>query len=95
MAKAYLIAHVTVTDPDAYAVYAQQASLAMSRHGAHVLARGGRAVQLEGAGRPRNVVLEFDSLDAALTYYRSADYQRAMRHRLGAGEAEICVVEGA
>jgi uncharacterized protein (DUF1330 family) len=94
MAKAYLIAYVTVTDPDAYAVYAELATAAQAAHGARVLARGGRTQQLEGAGRPRNVVLEFDSLEAALTYYRSDDYQRAMRHRQGAGEADICVVEG-
>lgn len=94
MTKAYLIAHVTVTDPDAYADYAAEATVALARHEARVLARGGRVEQLEGTGRARNVVLEFDSMDAALAYYRSDDYQRAMRHRLNAGEADICIVEG-
>ncbi|TPE60989.1 DUF1330 domain-containing protein [Sandaracinobacter neustonicus] len=93
-AKGYVIARVSVQDSDAYAHYAQLARLAMERHGARILARGGRYHELEGAARPRNVILEFDSYDAALRYWQSPEYQDARRHRLHAAEIELCVVEG-
>lgn len=95
MPKAYWIAHVTVTDPDPYALYAAGASEAFREFGARVLARGGHARQLEGQGHPRNVVIEFDNMETALACYNSATYQRARDHRLGAGIAEIMIVEGA
>jgi uncharacterized protein (DUF1330 family) len=94
MPKAYWIAHVTVTDPDPYALYAEGATAAFAAHGARVLARGGAVVGLEGETRPRNVVIEFDSLEAARACYDSAEYQAARAHRLGAGEAEILLLEG-
>jgi uncharacterized protein (DUF1330 family) len=94
MPKAYWIAHVTVTDPDPYALYAQGASAAFARHGAEVLARGGRVEALEGGAPPRNVVIAFPSLEEALACYRSEEYQAAKRHREGAGEAQIMIVEG-
>jgi len=92
--KGYWIARVTVTDPDQYKAYAEAAPAAFAKYGARVLARGGRSKQLEGEGRPRNVVIEFDSYDKALACYNSAEYQAARTHRVGAGEAEIVIVEG-
>ena len=53
MPKAYWIAHVTVTDPDPYALYAKGATEAFEKHGARVLARGGEVVALEGQSRRR------------------------------------------
>ena len=92
--KGYWIARVTVNDPDQYKLYAESAPDAFRKYGARVLARGGRARQLEGEGRPRNVVIEFDSFDQALACYNSPEYQAARARRAGAGEAEIVIVEG-
>ena len=94
MPKAYWIAHVTVTDPEPYKLYAERASEAFREFGARVLARGGKAEQLEGEGHPRNVVIEFDSMAQALECYRSPSYQNARRHREAAGIAQITIVEG-
>ncbi len=94
MAKAYWIAHVTVTNPDQYKHYAGDAPIAFKKYGATLLARGGTFEQMEGNGRPRNVVIEFPSLQAALDCYRSAEYQAARAKRIGAGEADIVIVEG-
>jgi len=94
MAKAYWIAHVTVSNPDQYKHYASDAPVAFKKYGATMLARGGTSEQMEGNGRPRNVVIEFPSLQAALDCYRSAEYQAARAKRLGAGEADIVIVEG-
>ena len=95
MPAALWIAHVTVTNPDAYAEYAKRATLAIAAHGGVLLARGGRYVQLEGRDRPRNVVARFASLEKAVECYHSADYQAALTFAKGAAERELLVVEEA
>ena len=92
--KAYWIARVTVNNPDQYRLYAEAAPLAFGKYNARIMARGGRCQQLEGEGRPRNVVIEFDSFEDALACYNSPEYQEARAKRQGAGEAEIVIVEG-
>jgi uncharacterized protein (DUF1330 family) len=87
------IAHVTVTDTDAYGKYAELAGPAIAKHGGEFVARGGRFVQLEGKERPRNVVAKFPSVDAAVDCYNSPEYQEALNHARGASERELMVVE--
>lgn len=87
------IAHVTVTDADAYGKYAELAGPAIAKHGGTFVARGGRFVQLEGKERPRNVVARFPSVEAAVECYNSVDYQAALNHARGASERELLVVE--
>ena len=94
MPKAYWIAHVTVTDPEPYQLYAGGAPKAFEKYGANILARGGNSEQLEGDGRPRNVVIEFASMEDALACYHSDEYQQAKAHRKNAGIADIVIVEG-
>jgi uncharacterized protein (DUF1330 family) len=91
---AYWIAHVTVTDPEAYGRYAAGATTAIEAHGGRFLARSGRYVQLEGRERARNVLAEFPSLEAAEACYRSAEYQAALAHAKGAAERDLVIVEG-
>ena len=87
------IAHVKVTDPDAYGKYAELAGPAIAAHGGTFLARGGRYVQLEGKDRPRNVVARFPSVESAVECYNSDAYQEALSHARGASERELMVVE--
>lgn len=87
------IAHVTVTDADAYAQYASRATTAIADHGGVFLARAGRAVQLEGQGHPRNVVARFPSVDAAVACYNSPAYQEALSFAKNAATRELVVVE--
>ncbi len=94
MSKAYWIAQVTVSNPEQYKFYAEAAPLAFKKYGAAILARGGRAQQMEGDGRPRNVVIEFPSYEDAIACYNSNEYQSAKAKRKGAGEADIVIVEG-
>ena len=94
MAKGYWIAHVAVSNPDQYKFYAEAAPVAFKKYGATILARGGKSQQMEGPGRPRNVVIEFPSLQAAIDCYNSPEYQAAKAKRKGAGEADIVLVEG-
>lgn len=89
------IAHVTVTDAEAYGRYAALAGPAIASHGGVFLARGGRFVQLEGRERPRNVVARFPSLEAAVACYHSPEYQAALAHAKGAADRELMVLEEA
>jgi uncharacterized protein (DUF1330 family) len=94
MPKAYWIAQVTVTDPEQYAKYQAASAAAFAEAPGRPLARAGRTVQLEGTGQPRNVVFEFDSLEAAEAFYHSPAYAAARALRERAGEVNIVVVEG-
>jgi len=93
MPTALWIAHVEVTDAEAYGRYAALAGPAIAAHGGVFLARGGRYVQLEGRDRPRNVVARFPSLEAAVECYNSPDYQAALAHAKGASVRDLMVVE--
>lgn len=91
--SALWIAHVLVTDEEAYGRYAALATGAIAAHGGVFLARGGRYVQLEGRDRPRNVVARFPSVEAAVECYNSDAYQEALSHAKGAAERDLMVVE--
>lgn len=94
MPKGYIIARVTVSDPESYAVYAKGAFAAMQKYGARILARGGKAEGLEGEARQRNVILEFESYERAKEYFNSPEYQAARQHRVNGSVGEFVVVEG-
>lgn len=87
------IAHVTVTDEEAYKKYAAGATVAIADHGGEFIARGGRYVQLEGRDRPRNVVARFPDLETAEKCYHSAAYQAALEHARDASERDLLIVE--
>lgn len=94
MNKAYWIAHVSVDDPDAYDAYRRANAEAFARYGARFLVRGGTQEVVEGHVRPRSVVLEFPSLQAAQDCYRSAEYQRAKALRDPVSTGDLVIVEG-
>lgn len=93
MPSALWIAHVEVTDAEAYGKYAKAAGAPIAAHGGVFLARGGNYVQLEGNDRARNVVARFPSLQAAVDCYHSAEYQAALAHAKGASIRDLVVVE--
>ena len=91
--KAYWIANVTVTDPDAYQGYQAIAPQAFAKFGARFLARG-EAETLEGTEWQRRVVIEFDSMQLARDCYHSEEYRAAREKRAGACTADIALIEG-
>ncbi len=95
MPKGYAISRVDIKSPEAYAQYVVAGTKAIAAHGGKPLARGGRHELLEGSARARNVVLEFESYDAARAYYYSEQYQAARALREGAAEMDMVLVEGA
>lgn len=91
---AYVVAEVDVTDPEAYRRYAALTSETVSRHGGRFIVRGGTTDPLEGEAPKRIVVIEFASLDAARSWYRSADYTAARLIRERAAKSRLFLVEG-
>jgi len=94
MPKGCVITRVDITNPEGYSRYAAAATKAIAEHGGKPLARGGRYETLEGKARGRNVVLEFESYEAARRYFHSEQYQAARKLREGAAEMEMVLVEG-
>lgn len=93
-AKAYWIAHVTVDDPTAYEAYRQANAAAFQKYGARFLVRGAGLDVVEGAMRPRTVVIEFADLATARACYHSPEYQAALRLRQPCSTADVAIVEG-
>ena len=91
---AYWMARVSVTDEESYGEYAKRAGPAIEKHGGKFLARGGRFVTLEGAEYPRNVLVEFPSVEAAKACYNSPDYQEAAAFAKDAADRLLVIVEG-
>ena len=92
--KGYWIGHVTVDDPQAYQAYREANAVPFAKFGARFLVRGGAQEVVEGDLRPRAVVIEFPSLEAARACYLSPEYQRAMALRTPVSIADLCIVEG-
>ena len=94
MAKGYWIARVDVHDKDAYASYAAANPAIFQKFGGKFLVRGGKFEAPEGQSRARNIVIEFPDYATALACYRSPEYQENARHRRGAAESELIIIEG-
>ncbi|QOV65682.1 MULTISPECIES: DUF1330 domain-containing protein [Kosakonia] len=94
MNKGYLIAHVTVSDPVAYAEYARAAAAAMQNFDPKIIAWSGQYENLEGESHERHVVFEFDSFAEAKRFYESPEYQAARALRSGAASGTFVLVEG-
>ncbi len=91
---AFVIASVNVTDPEKYKGYMALTPDAIAKHGGKFVVRGGNPEVLEGEWpRPRVVVIEFASREAAKTFYNSVDYTAARAARAGAAEFSMIVVD--
>ena len=92
---AYVIADLKVTDPEKYQLYIEQVPATIAAHGGRYRVRGGATDSLEGEWRPeRLVILEFDDLESARTWWESDDYRGPRTIRRAASEARILLVEG-
>lgn len=94
MPKGYWIARLTVNDATRYPEYVALAAPAYGRFGAKLLVRGGPYQEVEGTARPRNVVIEFPTYQAAIDCYNSPEYTAARAIRQSIADGEIIVIEG-
>ena len=96
MAKAYWVSiYRSVSNPDALAAYAKLAGPAIQAAGGKFLARGNPAKTYEGGLNQRCVVIEFDSIAAAIAAHDSPGYKAALDALGNSVEREIRIMEGA
>ena len=94
----YVIADVTVTDPETYADYRALTPGSIAAYDGCFLVRGGEHEVVVGGWTPgRLVLLEFDSLARAADWYDSPAYveARAIRQRASTGNMVMTEGEGA
>ena len=94
MPKGYLIAHVTVNDPEAYAEYVERDTPILEGYGGRFVVRGGASQAPEGPMKDRHVVVEFPSYEVARRAYHSPEYQEVARIRQRTASSDIVLVEG-
>jgi len=96
MAKAYWVSvYRSVSDEAALAAYAKLATPAITEGGGKFLARGLPAKVYENGVNQRTVIVEFDSVEAAVATHDSPGYQAALKALGNGADREIRIVEGA
>ena len=81
-------------DREEYERYREKSRPVNASHPLKPLALYGKHEVLEGAAIEGAVILEFPTVEAAKTYYDSAGYQDAVRHRFLAADYRAFIVEG-
>jgi uncharacterized protein (DUF1330 family) len=94
MPKGYWIARFHVTDAAKYDAYRAINGEAFRKYGARFLVRGGTFEARVGEGKPRNVVIEFPTYQAALDCYASPEYRKALDARGDGIDGDIIIIEG-
>lgn len=95
MAKGYWIAfYRSVSNPAALTEYAKLATPAIQAGGGRFIARGTPYRRYEAGLDQRTVVIEFDSVQAAVATYEGSAYQAALKVLGSAAERDIRILEG-
>ena len=95
MAKAYLVADVTVNDMERYSEYIRTVPTLVAKHGGKYLVRSSAVHPLEGElGVSRVTIVEFESMDAARRFYESEEYAPLLKLRTDTTRSRTAFVEG-
>jgi uncharacterized protein (DUF1330 family) len=95
MAKGYWVASLDITDQAKYDAYRALNGEAFRKYGARFLVRGGAfETPLGGKPRPRQIVIEFPSYQAAVDCFHSPEYRKALDARGDGVEVDHVIVEG-
>jgi uncharacterized protein (DUF1330 family) len=93
--KAYILAEITIHDPQTYERYKLMAPPSIAKYGGTYLVRGATTTTLEGSWQPsRFVILEFPSGDAARSWWNSPEYAEAKALRHSISTTDMLLVEG-
>ena len=93
---AYVIVEIEIHDPEKYDAYKRVVPPTLEAYGGRFVVRGGAAERLEGDWEPnRIVVLEFESVERAKTWWASEEYRIPKEMRQAASSARMIVVDGA
>ena len=85
--------NIEVKDPDAYDRYLQNSGRVATEKGGTFIARAGRYTQKEGKEFSRNVLVQFDTYEAAVEAYESDDYQEILPDALAGAVRQFLILE--
>lgn len=92
---AYIIAEIRITDAEKFEEYRAKVPATLEKHGGRYIVRGGEIRLLEGGPQPSRLsVLEFESVERAVEWYESEDYQPLIPIRQAASESRLVLVKG-
>jgi uncharacterized protein (DUF1330 family) len=94
MPKGYLVANIRVTDQERFQQFSGMAGPAIKKYGGKVLARGPVADRLEGDVSGIVMMIEFETKEAANTFYHSEEYQAAKAIREECSDTDLMIAEG-
>ena len=94
MSKGYVVANIRVKDQEKFQQFSGMAGPAIKKYGGKVLARGPDADRLEGNVSGIVMMIEFESKEAAKTFYHSDDYQAAKAVREECSDSDFMFIEG-
>lgn len=95
MAKAYwVVCYRQISDPAKLAAYGKLAVPAIEAGGGRVLSRGTAVKAYEAGQLERTVLIEFDSVEHAVTVHDSPAYQAALKALDGGAVRDMRVVAG-
>ena len=89
-----MVANIRVTDQDKFQEFSSMAGPAIKKYGGKVLARGPVADRLEGDVSGIVMMFEFESKEAANTFYHSEEYQAAKAVREQCSDTDLMIAEG-
>jgi uncharacterized protein (DUF1330 family) len=92
---AYVIADLTITDPQGFEAYRQMVPATIAKYGGKYVVRGGSMEALEGEWQPKRlVVIEFESAERAKQWWACEEYREAKAIRQRAAHTNLLIVEG-
>ena len=94
MPKGYIIGHITVNNPDAYAEYIRRDTPIIASFGGKPIVRGGQSETMDGPPYTRHVVFEFPDFERAKALYNDPEYQEVANIRRANADSMIVLVEG-
>jgi uncharacterized protein (DUF1330 family) len=91
---AYVVAMMSINDPDTYSKYTDRTPETVKRHGGRFLTRGEEIACVEGQDYDgRLVLLEFPSKTNVDAWYNDPDYQEAMKFRNASSTMNYLLVQ--
>mgnify|MGYP001176399535 CR=1 FL=1 len=95
MLKGYILGQINILNIDMYKQYAEKVPKIIENYAGKYLVRAGKVTDLDGKSNgSRNVVIEFESVKNAKSFYYSDEYQSIINLRVNSSEGYLIIVEG-
>jgi len=95
MSAYWIASYREITDPEKMAAYAELAGPAIKEAGGRFLVRGTPAKVYEAGLEQRSVVIEFDSVEAAIAAHDTPAYAAALAALDGGAVRDLRILPGA